>query len=490
MNTTTGRMLALLLVLPLLAAGCSGSGERGTAGDAPAGRASTPPDPNREDALFERLHAPFHGDLDELKKKGVVRVLVAVSRTNFFFEAGERRGFEYELLQAWEKQLNTGVGRETERTKLVYIPTPFHRLLEDLADGRGDVAAAGLTVTEERLELADFTTPYIPKVSEVVVTHSGVGEIAGLEELGQCEFYVRPGSSYVNHLEALNERLKGQKLKKVKIREADRNLATEDILELVNAGVVNYTVADRHIAELWSEVLPDIRVHDGLVVHEGGGIAWAVRKQCPKLLASLDGFAKKSRKGSLLGNMLFKRYYQKAEWIRNPASAGERAKLDKLIDLFRKYGEQYEFDWLALAAQAFQESGLDHSRRSRAGAVGIMQIKPSTAAGKEVGIPDVSGLENNIHAGTKYLAYLRDRYFSDPAIDPAARVDFAWAAYNAGPANIAKARRIAEQRGLDPNRWFFNVEDVVAERVGREPVRYVANVNKYYVAYRLAWESK
>lgn len=496
MRRSGSTLRVLFLLILILAVACSSPegdavvASAGGVGIGDGGPAAVPPDPNREDALFDRLHEPFHGDLAQMKERGFIRVLVSYSKTNFFFDSGEARGFEYELLREWEKGLNKGVRQETGRIKLVFIPTPFHRLLDDLVEGRGDLAAAGLTITPERQALADFTTPYIPKVSEVVVAHKGMEEITGLEDLTGREFYVRHGSSYVTHLEELNRQFKDQGLRKVKIRPADAKLATEDILELVNAGVVPLTVADRHLAELWSGVLPDLVVRDDLTVHEGGGIGWAVRKQSPQLLASLDAFAKKNRKGSLLGNMLFKRYYRESKWIRNPASEAERKKLDQLVVLFQKYSDQYSFDWLALAAQAYQESGLVHGLRSRAGAVGIMQIKPSTAADKAVGISNVHDLENNIHAGTKYLDYLRDRYFSDPEIDPADRVDFAWAAYNAGPGNIAKARRIAAQRGLDPNRWFFNVEKVVAERVGSEPVRYVANVNKYYVAYRLAYETK
>jgi len=119
-----------------------------------------------------------------------------------------------------------------------------------------------------------------------------------------------------------------------------------------------------------------------------------------------------------------------------------------------------------------------------------MQLLPSTAADASVGIPDIHLLENNIHAGTKYLAFLRDRYFSDPAIAPADRVDFAWAAYNVGPARIRRLRRHAFERGFDPNRWFDNVERVAAEELGREPVDYVANINKYYLAYKLHYESE
>jgi membrane-bound lytic murein transglycosylase MltF len=193
---------------------------------------------------------------------------------------------------------------------------------------------------------------------------------------------------------------------------------TEDLLEMVNAGALKMTVADHHIAEAWAEVLPDIRIRDDLTIHSEGSIAWAVRKNSPRLLESLNTFVRKNKKGSLLGNVLFKRYYSASKWIGNPVSKAERAKLDTHIALFQKYADEFGFDWLALAAQAYQESGLDQSKKSGAGAVGVMQIKPSTAADKWVAVADIHLLENNIHAGTKYLAFLRDRYFDDPAIEP------------------------------------------------------------------------
>jgi membrane-bound lytic murein transglycosylase MltF len=139
-----------------------------------------------------------------------------------------------------------------------------------------------------------------------------------------------------------------------------------------------------------------------------------------------------------------------------------------------------------LAALAYQESGLDQSVRSKAGAIGVMQMLPSTAADPNVGIPDITDLENNIHAGTKYLRFIRDRYVSDPAIDSLNQTLFTFAAYNAGPARITKLREEAARTGLDANQWFGNVEHVAAKQIGRETVQYVSNISKYWVAYSLA----
>jgi membrane-bound lytic murein transglycosylase MltF len=231
-------------------------------------------------------------------------------------------------------------------------------------------------------------------------------------------------------------------------------------------------------------------LHEDLVLHGGGSVGWGVRKESPQLLASLDEFLRKTKKGTLFGNVVFKRYYESTQWIENPLSEEGRGRLEIFEALFQRYGERYGFDWLAIAAQAYQESGLDHSVRSPAGAIGIMQLLPSTAADPNVGIRDITEIESNVHAGVKYLAFLRDNYFSSPDISEEDRFAFSWAAYNAGPAKVRKMRRRSESMGLDPNRWFGNVEHAALAMVGRETVRYVGNVYKYYVAYGLGMDVK
>jgi len=143
-------------------------------------------------------------------------------------------------------------------------------------------------------------------------------------------------------------------------------------------------------------------------------------------------------------------------------------------------------DFLLMAAQGFQESRLNHNARSRVGAIGIMQVMPAT--GRELKVGDITKLEPNIHAGIKYMRTLRDRYFADEPMDDLNKGLFTFAAYNAGPGRVRQLRRIAEERGLNPNVWFGNVEQIASERIGRETVTYVANIFKYYVAYRLVLE--
>jgi membrane-bound lytic murein transglycosylase MltF len=154
--------------------------------------------------------------------------------------------------------------------------------------------------------------------------------------------------------------------------------------------------------------------------------------------------------------------------------------------LFKKYGAMYGFDWMLLAAVAYQESGLNPLRRSPAGAVGMMQVMPATAKSPRIGIDNPHWLENNVHAGAKYLALLRDTYFSHPDISSQERIYFVLAAYNAGPEKIRQARSLARGMGYDPDRWFRHTELAVLKLIGQETVRYVSNVNKYYLAYSLS----
>jgi membrane-bound lytic murein transglycosylase MltF len=441
-----------------------------------------------EQAILGRINEPFKGDLAEIRDRRIIRVLVSYCKTNYFFDNGKPRGFEYELLKAYETFLNRKEKNRYAKTRLIFVPVPFDQIFRALNDGRGDIAAASLTITPERQKLVNFTNPYIPKVDEIVVLNKNVKGIRCVEDLSDRMVYVRKESSYLAHLKSLNGKLNTLKRPPVKIKESQSYIVTEDILELVNAGIVDISVSDHHEAEAWSQVLPDIVIRKDLKINSEGSIAWAVRKENQALLSSLNDFIKKNKKGTLLGNILFKRYYQNSKWIKNPIAETERRKINQLIGLFKKYGSQYHLNFLKLSAQAYQESGLDNSKRSPTGAIGIMQVMPGTASDRHINIKNIHLLENNIHAGTKYLNFLRARYFSNPDIEPADRVFFSWAAYNAGPARIYNIRQETAKRGFNPNKWFFNVEKIASEIIGRETVDYVSNINKYYVAYQLYFD--
>jgi membrane-bound lytic murein transglycosylase MltF len=291
-------------------------------------------------------------------------------------------------------------------------------------------------------------------------------------------------SSYAESLEALNTRLAGEGKPPVKINPVNENLETEDILQMVDAGLIGITISDSDLAHFWSQILERIRIHDDLSIASGRQLAWAVREDSPELRKQLNAFVKTVRAGSEIGNVLLARYLKKTDHVRDSLADSDRKRFDDVRKTFETYAPRYDLDTLLMIAQGYQESGLDQDKKSRVGAIGIMQVLPTTARDKAVAIPDIHIAENNVHAGIKYVRFLADRYFADPAIDSLNRTLFALAAYNAGPNRIRQLRGQAAQAGLDPTVWFGSVEYVVARRVGREPVTYVSNIFKYYVAYQ------
>jgi membrane-bound lytic murein transglycosylase MltF len=245
-------------------------------------------------------------------------------------------------------------------------------------------------------------------------------------------------------------------------------------------------VVDNHKAEFWGKIFKKIQLHPDIVFRSKGKIGWAIRKKSPQLMGRINSFVKTSRKGTLLGNIMFERYLENTRYVKNPDSGKEN--YDEITRIFKKYADQYRFDWLLLKALAFQESGINQKQTSPRGAIGVMQMLPSTAKDPNVNTPDIHILDNNIHAGTKYLRFIEDRYFSKESIDDTNKTLLALAAYNAGPRQVATLRKETVAMDLNPNVWFGNVEVSAARRIGRETVQYVNNIFKYYVAYSRIYE--
>ena len=464
------QFLAVAAVLPfLMLAGAVA----GAAADAPT----------VEQLSLQALKQPWKGDLDGMVKRGVIRVLVTYNRTNYFLESLQERGITYDVYTEFQKHLNKALGRRHVKVQVVFLPVARDELLPYLAEGRGDIAAANLTVTESRKALVDFADPVYRGVRELVVASSGAPVLVNRHDLSGKTVAVRRSSSYFESLERLNEELRGLGRPPVRIEAVDENLETEDLLEMVNAGLVAFTVADSHLAAFWRQVFTDLRVYEEISLRQEAVIAPAVRKGNPQLKQALNEYIKTVRKGTLLGNILFKRYLQNTNWVRNSMDGEHVERFQQLAKFLKKYADTYDFDWLMVAALGYQESQLDQSQRSSVGAVGVMQILPSTAESDHVGIPDIYQAEQNIHAGTKYLRWIYDHSFRDADMDPVNKMLFTFASYNAGFARVAGLREKASAMGLDPNLWFRNVEVVAAREIGRETVQYVSNIFKYYLAY-------
>ena len=432
---------------------------------------------------------PWLGDFAGIRERRLLRILVPYSKTIFFVDRATLRGTAVDFGNAVVQCINRAHRLKKARSiKLIFIPTPRSRLFTDLNAGLGDIAAGNLTVTPERMGMVDFTKAWLEGVKEVVVTGPGAPPVATLDDLGGKKVYIRRSSSFWEHLIRINEARRAAGRSEIVLDPADEDLEGEDILEMVNAGLIPMTVVDDHIARFWQQIFPDITVHNDILVSDDGDIAWAVRKQSPELRAAINNCSEQLGKEApgLIPNV-FRRYLKSVKYVVNSTSREEMQKYQRLVEIFRKYADQYDMEYLMLLAQGYQESRLDQSARSPRGAVGIMQLLPSTASAPPISIRGVDrNADNNIHAGAKYLRHLIDQYLDDPALDEKNRLLMAFAAYNAGPGNLSRFRRLAAESGLDPNVWFYNVELAAAKIVGQETVHYVSSIYKYYIAYKAA----
>lgn len=497
------RLASLIATCALAGSGCGGGKETssGTTESAPPTPATTsapapsepaaaapvvdPADDHLDIALTNR---PWQGDLDKMIERRVIRILVPHSKMFYFIDGGTQRGLSYEMMQAFGDAVNKKHKLKKLRVVTVFIPTSRDQLLPHLNAGLGDIVATNLTVTPQRAAQVDFAAPLAQGVKEIVVTAADAPAVASIDDLAGREVFVRKASSYYESLTTLNDDLRKRGKAPIVLREAPATFEDEDVLEMVNTGLVKYTVVDRYLGMFWANVFPAMKVREDLVVRDGGDIAFAIRKNSPQLKAELDAFMKTAARGTQFGNVLLQRYLKDTRWVKNATTESEVKKFTQLGELFRKYGGEYKVDWVLMAAQGYQESGLDQKVRSKVGAVGVMQVMPAT--GKELKVGDISKLEPNIHAGVKYIRFMIDEYYADEPMDEINKALFAFASYNAGPNRIRSLRKLAEQRGLDPNKWFNNVEQVVAEKVGQETVQYVSNIYKYYVAYTLVLEER
>jgi membrane-bound lytic murein transglycosylase MltF len=440
-------------------------------------------------AVRERFLKPFKGDLDAMVKRRVVRIGVTFNRTFYFIDRGVPRGVAYEYAQLIETRLNKHFKtRSADKVHVVLVPLPRDLLARALVDGKVDMVAAQVTVRPDLQKLVDFTKPTRQNVKQILVTGPGAPPIASLDDLSGRDIFAREKSTYYQSLLALNDTFKAKGKAPITIHTTPGNLEDDDLLEMVNAGLIPAIVVDDYMAAFWKKVFPGLTVHDDLAVRTGGSLAVAIRKKSPQLTAALNTFIGKYGLGTSFGNQTARKYLVNTRYVKNAASDAERQMFLNLVQFFRKYSDQYRLDYLLMAAQGYQESQLNQDAKSRVGAIGVMQVMPATA--KELNVGDISQPEANIHAGVKYMRATEDAFFKDEPMDDLNKSLFTFAAYNAGPGRIRQLRKDAARRGLNPNVWFGNVEQIASERIGRETVTYVANIYKYYIAYRLVAEER
>ena len=499
------KRLGVALMMTVVAAACSGTkDEKPSAGGAAPSQAAVPsaspagsaddaslpeaasPYDALPDAVRSVLDKPFTGDYDAQVARRLIRVGVTFNRTHYFIDKGQQRGLTYEALKLFEDDLNKDHKTGNLKVNVAFVPLPRDQLYPALINGKVDMVAAMVTVTPEREKLVAFSNPTRTDVNEVVVTAPGAPPIATLDDLAGREVFIRKLSIYNETVVGLNAQLKARGKPPVIVKEAPEVFEDDDLLEMVNAGLVDATIVDDYLADFWGTVFKGLTVHKDIPVRTGGTLAVAMRKENPKLREAVNAWMKKHGEGDAFRNTIERRYLVTGTFAKSAASDAERKKLEAVRDLFKKYGAQYNLDFLLMAAQGYQESTLDQSARNPSGAIGVMQVLPTT--GKELNVGDITQVEANIHAGVKYIRFMMDQYYADEPMDQLNKGLMTFAAYNAGPGRIRGLRREAAKRGLDPNVWFGNVERVASEKIGRETVQYVSNIYKYYVAYKLVAE--
>jgi membrane-bound lytic murein transglycosylase F len=431
-------------------------------------------------ALTGHRQELYTEDFDGIKKRKVLRMITRNSSMTYYIYRGTQVGFEYELLKRYADE---------NRLRLeIVIPPSSEDLITWLQEGRGDVIAAAMTITDVRADKVAFTIPY-NLVEEVVVTAEDNDRINEVEDLKEKTVHVRKSSSYYETLKDLNDKVKG-----IKVARLPEEIETEEILRGVEEGEWEITVTDSNILEVVQTYGRRLRLAFALKNVE---IAWAVRKENRVLKASLDGYIKKQTGGVFL-NVLKKKYFKDKKTIVSAFNEDEfRSDLSGRIspydELAKKYAEKHGFDWRLIAAQMYQESRFNPRSVSWAGARGLMQLMPQTA--RELGVADLRHPDASIRGGTKYMSQLINRF--DPEIPLEDRIRFALASYNVGYGHVSDARRLAAQMDLNPDKWFDNVEKAMLLLQkpryytkarhgycrGSEPVRYVREIQGYYDAY-------
>lgn len=438
-----------------------------------------------EDGQFQYRH----GDLPVILQNQSLRVLVAYDNVSFFMNKGHQDGLYVALMKEFEKYLQTKY-REAKRLKIYFIPVRQDQMMQRISDGYGDIAM-GVSPTNDFRRYVDFTIPEKLWLKEISVTRSGSKPIEKIEDFAGRFIWVRESSSYYESLKVINTYLKAMKLKPITIIKADEFLTDADLVDMVSKGEILATIVNDSKLVVWKRMFKGVSFNTEVPLKVNGTLAWAIRHESKLLYREVNLFLRQYRDGTKNGKPIYDKYMRTSPTYvsrySRPANEWLGIKADTFLKysrIFRNYGDKYNIDWMLLMAQSYQESTLNPDARSNRGAVGIMQVLPSTASEWYININSVHDIDNNVHAGTKYMRYMLDNYFGEKSIDVGEKILFALASYNCGPNRIMKYRREAKDNGLDPNKWFDNVEKIAMEHSALETVKYVRNISSLYVSYQ------
>lgn len=443
-----------------------------------------PDDTRQGDLLIKEFFSNHTGDYPEMAARHVIRILIAPNRSTYFTDdTGQVRGLEYDLFKQWEKKENARRPKGEPPVTVSFIPVTQAEAGDALIEGRGDILSLSV-ITPEREAKYAYATPIFDHIRQVVVTRAGGPVVTKLEDLSGRDVYVSQGTASADSVRALNERLASAGLAPARMIECEPYVTQENLMEMIHAGIIPACVVLEPFANLWSKVFKDLVIHSSIPLAQDLKVAWAVRKENPELLSRINAvIAAGLKKDEKMFERRINQYFMSTRWVSNPFQKGSKS---RLIAHFRQQAEEFGIDWIKLMAQSFQESALNQNAKSPYGAMGIMQVLPSTA--KYLGVSNYGEVQGNIRTGAKYLKLVMDDLAKESEVSEQDRFFFALAAYNMGSGRLSRYRARAAEFGYDPNRWFDNVERVALRKGNLETVMYVRNIVIYALAYQTAYD--
>lgn len=444
------------------------------------------------------LPEPIDRDLGDIYARDTLVVLTSYTSTSYFLYRGEPMGFEFELLRAFAE--DQGI------TFLIEV-VPRDSLLYYLNTGRGDIGAARLVPAEQ--DTAAFTfTEALYTTNAVVVQRDDAGADSAQASAAPVELQARrvrrpadlageavhvpEADPYAARLVELETQIPGE----IEVVEVDST--TEALIRSVATGGIELTLAQENVAALEEGTYANLSVRP--VVGAPHGVAWAVRRNAPRLRAALDEWIVSERDTERWA-ALYRKYYVDRRGYRERVETGyltaETGVLSDYDALLKAHAPGIGWDWRLLASQMYQESRFEPDARSWAGAQGLLQIMPATA--RELGIADVWDPEQNVSGAVRYLDWLDRHFWRERIPDTAERTKFILASYNAGAGHVMDAQRLAEAEGGDPTRWadvaywlLQKSREEVYRRPevrhgycrGLEPVTYVSRILERFAHYR------